>query len=924
MVTGPPEDKEILARCGMAVACALTGGIGDADYDAAATDLYRLPEDLPVRGRLAGGLVIAVMRTDPASVPQRLRHLDGLLAIADRNPPPLPEWPRIRSRAMILAFAGAGFQGKKPDVRAALAELEELAAAAEDDPAMQDFSALARMLLTCLCAVEDGDMSVVLRMPADIRQKARDLAVAHPALAQYEDILGMAVDVMVANERGNHEVVGQALERLHESTKVLPAGDVVHDVMAETMARSEPLLGILTGTGADGPVSAPMDDQMAALSALADRPGATDAERAIDHITAGAAALAGGNETDLGRLDAGLEHFRTAVALAAPDDPQRAIYLQGLALGLLRRSEVSGTVAELEEALALLEQARDLLGGPHHPQWFLINGMLSDVRRRRGQSPESRRAALDGLRGYAWRVLLQGDTAARTVAIGNAAREAVDMARWCLVDNEPADALRALDAGRGLMLFAATELRDVATRLDDAGQSDLARRWLEATASGEPDLLPSELRQHVVAALSQEAGLLDPPSLAEVRSALVTLDADALVYLVPGERPMPGWAVIAPVDGPPSFMALPNLAIEHDVDVERFLTALADRNAALADNQRDLEAQHARSQFLGSLDSLCDWAWRAAIGPLVERYLAGRPTPASGRVPRVVLVPVGDLARIPWQAARRGDGTYAVQLAAFSQTASARMLCDAASRAPVPLSPVGLVVGDPDTAGKAPPLVAARAEAYAVHQAFYRGARYVGRRPDGSPSRSGAGTASDVRDWLTATSPAAGAMLHLACHGGFDAGPDAPRSYLLLAGDDRLPAGRDELSAEDLVGVMAKTPQHGIGLVVLAACHTGRSIHGYDEAYSLGTAFLAGGARSVLSTQWSIPDVATSSLMYMFHHYLRHDGLPAWQALREAQLWMLDPKRQPPQGMPAALHPQSSDTDHAHVVAWAGFVHWGQ
>ena len=187
------------------------------------------------------------------------------------------------------------------------------------------------------------------------------------------------------------------------------------------------------------------------------------------------------------------------------------------------------------------------------------------------------------------------------------------------------------------------------------------------------------------------------------------------------------------------------------------------------------------------------------MGPLVDQYLATRVTSDKGRVARVVLVPMGDLARIPWQAARRRDGMYAVQLAALSQTASARMLCDAASRPLVSLAPVGLVVADPDTGGRAQPLAAARREAHAIHQAFYRGGRYVGRRPDGSTSRSGAGTPDDVRAWLTSSSPASGAMLHLACHGDVVLDGEVPKSVLVLAGS----RPGDELSAEELVGVMA-------------------------------------------------------------------------------------------------------------------------
>jgi CHAT domain-containing protein len=111
---------------------------------------------------------------------------------------------------------------------------------------------------------------------------------------------------------------------------------------------------------------------------------------------------------------------------------------------------------------------------------------------------------------------------------------------------------------------------------------------------------------------------------------------------------------------------------------------------------------------------------------------------------------------------------------------------------------------------------------------------------------------------------------------------------------------------------------------VLAACHTGQAISGYDEAYSLGTAFLAAGARSVLSTQWSVPDSDTSVLMYMFHHFLMAQRRPAWAALRDAQLWMLDPDRRVPDRMPGELRDQLGTADPATVASWAGFLHWGQ
>ncbi|MFD0429574.1 CHAT domain-containing protein [Streptomyces zhihengii] len=112
-------------------------------------------------------------------------------------------------------------------------------------------------------------------------------------------------------------------------------------------------------------------------------------------------------------------------------------------------------------------------------------------------------------------------------------------------------------------------------------------------------------------------------------------------------------------------------------------------------------------------------------------------------------------------------------------------------------------------------------------------------------------------------------------------------------------------------------------LVVLAACRTNVSGHGYDEAYSLSTAFLVAGARSVVGSLWPVPDDATSLLMYMTHHYLSREGLPPGSALRRAQLWMLDTGRQAPPGMPTDMVARVGDIKADDLVGWAGFTHLG-
>lgn len=729
---------------------------------------------------------------------------------------------------------------------------------------------------------------------------------------------------MAANERGDG--LAASLDRMRLAAEQLPPGEL-RALAGEAAATVSSILAMST----DGSAERVDDERLRQLQDQAEQPGLGNADRALQHAQVAAAALRGSQETDLGRVDTGIAHLRRAVEVAGPRDPQRVFHLTGLALGLLRRGELVNATADLREAESLLEEARSAAGGPAHPMWQMVNEMLSDVRRSLGEGQDGHRLALEGMRGHVWRVLAERDLEGATVAVRRAATDAVDTARRCLIANDPAGAITALDAGRGLALFAATTVGTFAQRLEEAGDPVLAERWRTAVAAGDPAQLPSDLRRAVLRTVTQQGSagdLLDPPGFDEIQRALVAIDADALVYLVPGTGVTPGYAVCAPATGPPRYLVLPNLKnIEDDPDITRYLRAVNRRDLAAAGEQvpvdlgRDLgggAAAGSAAALAKSVDGVCGWAWDAAMGPLIEGLLPRLPPPGSGRPQRLVLVPMGDLARIPWQAARRPrDGRYAIELIAISQAVSARMLCRSAALPPVPLSPGGLVVGDPDAGEGVLSLRAARREALAIRDVFYLGARYVGRRPDGSTSPSGAGTAAQVRAWLTASGPAAGAMLHLACHGFVRAGSEHPTAYLLLARGEKL-------LAEKLIEPMAQAPERAISLAVFAACHTGVSMTGYDEAYSLGAAFLAADVRSVLCTQWGVEDEETSVLMFMFHHFLHSARLPAWAALREAQLWMLDPGRIVPDDMPKPLRERLDPDKLSAVVAWAAFVHWGQ
>ncbi|MEV0039021.1 CHAT domain-containing protein, partial [Streptomyces sp. NPDC050804] len=257
-----------------------------------------------------------------------------------------------------------------------------------------------------------------------------------------------------------------------------------------------------------------------------------------------------------------------------------------------------------------------------------------------------------------------------------------------------------------------------------------------------------------------------------------------------------------------------------------------------------------------------------------------------------------ELGVVPWHAARlpgrRGARRHACQEAEISYLPSARLLCEVAARAEGGARQA-LVVGNPTR-----DLHHAGEEAAAIHRTFY---------PDGTLLGPGDATPAALTDRLRRQR---GGVLHLACHGVVERG-GRRSAYLLLSG------GR--LAAEELTEGVAR--YRHLELVVLAACSTSVSGHGHDEAYSLSTAFLVAGARSVLGSLWPVPDEATSLLMYMTHHYMRREGQPPGRALRSAQLWMLNGGRQAPPGMPADMVARVPLIDADDLAGWAGFTHLG-
>jgi hypothetical protein len=431
--------------------------------------------------------------------------------------------------------------------------------------------------------------------------------------------------------------------------------------------------------------------------------------------------------------------------------------------------------------------------------------------------------------------------------------------------------------------------------------------------------VPDDVRHRALEVLYRRADgeettpLVRAPSCADIGKALTALGADGLVYLVAGEDDGPGWALLVRPDGSGRVLRLPGL-----VRPGPLATFLAAHDAHVAAGTEDDRAR-SRSAWRAALHTVCDWAWGAVVGPVLREFGPGpaahgapdRGHPGdgpAGSCPRLYLVPTGPLGLVPWHAARRpapdapGRHRYAIQDASFSYAVSGRELIRAADRPCADPDGPAIVVRDPTD-----DLEHARREAEGVVACWPGPTTLLAgqRARDARPA-----TPNRVLSGLPGRGSTPCALLHLACHGSLVRPPTD--SHLLLAGGQRLTVRR-------LLAAPAQPPaRSGRGgrepgpLAVLSACTTGVPAGDYDEALSLATAFLAGGASAVIGSLWLVDDQRTADLMLDFHRRLRERNTAAADALRAAQLAALRPPHDTP------------GPDLADPYFWAAFIHHGR
>jgi hypothetical protein len=439
--------------------------------------------------------------------------------------------------------------------------------------------------------------------------------------------------------------------------------------------------------------------------------------------------------------------------------------------------------------------------------------------------------------------------------------------------------------------------------LRELGHDDLALEWVHSLRADDRGRVSEDLRYRVLAVLAgtdAEQRLLSPPTSADIARALRETGADALAYLVPMAGHEPGRALVIDATGEIRVLVLPHLVTTAGSPVERYLTA-----HRLATTTYGAEQAAAVTRWRAELDELLWWAWPSVVGPVLTDVADTDP----GGTPRLVLVPCGPLGVVPWHAARTPEGgraRYAVERATFSYAASARQLCDAAARPVRDLGEDVTVVADPEE-----DLFGGTKEARYLHRFLYPDADYYGLLPAEIPE-SGEGSPEDILALLPTRTSDGASLLHLACHAW--TGPTPAESYLRLAEGARLTV------AEILRHTRGRAKDAPGGLVLLSACGSDLADRDHDEALTVSSALLAGGAAAVVGTRWQVGDLPSSLLMCLFHQYVVVDGMSPAEALRAAQLWALDPDSVLPPDIASVF----GTVAEIPLTTWAAFSHQGR
>ena len=288
---------------------------------------------------------------------------------------------------------------------------------------------------------------------------------------------------------------------------------------------------------------------------------------------------------------------------------------------------------------------------------------------------------------------------------------------------------------------------------------------------------------------------------------------------------------------------------------------------------------------------------------------------------RLLIIPDGPLHRLPFAALELPTKQYLAQSKPFSLAPSAAAFVALAARRSRDVEGENrktkfggslLAFGDP-AYGAFGGAESTRTLPYAVRSATERGysgglpalpgsgreAQQIGKLFEGHRLTARVHLGEAATERAAKEQIEAATFVHFAAHGFVD-GQQPEHSFLALAVPASLAEGEENGIVEgwEIVDEMQTSAE----LVTLSACETslGQERSGEGPS-SLNQAFLAAGARSVLSALWKVDDAATSELMIRFYRHLT-TGTSKAESLRLAQVELIE----------------SSDLGYGAPIFWAG------
>lgn len=285
--------------------------------------------------------------------------------------------------------------------------------------------------------------------------------------------------------------------------------------------------------------------------------------------------------------------------------------------------------------------------------------------------------------------------------------------------------------------------------------------------------------------------------------------------------------------------------------------------------------------------------WRVASQAVSNKLLSGIAPLGDHGVHHVIVVPDGALARIPFEALML-DGRPLIERVTVSYSQSANLIDTTIKRRSIQWPWEARFEGfaDPRPGPTSAGVELGRSR---VWQPLPEAAREVKGIAGILGGRSRAHIGADARKEFL-NRPQMSPVLHFATHAFADTQtPD--RSYILLA-----PSGPSQRFDYLFLGEIDSLALEGVDLATLSACQTdaGKFVRG-EGVESFSRAFLAAGARSVVTSLWNVGDRSTAEMMLEFYSRLAHGDSKA-EALREAKREFL-------------RHPVV-----AHPAYWAAFV----